>query len=157
MYRYLCPDEEGTLRRQFIRDNRAPQDESARPAQLVRVNHFPLRHRSAPIPFCPIGRRGVEFGCNPRRSSTGWHMAVENDNSTCDRDVDLTLTIDPADERPIDLARLSDLMGTAVMCYDLRTGRVVARTDENLLPVVPPELMWQCVQTGSSGVLPLSS
>jgi hypothetical protein len=84
-------------------------------------------------------------------------MAVENDNSTCDGDVDLTLTIDPADERPIDLARLSDLMGTAVMCYDLRSGRVVARTDENLLPVVPPELMWQCVQTGSSGVLPLSS
>jgi hypothetical protein len=87
-------------------------------------------------------------------------MTVENIDSTCDRcdsDVKMSLTIDRAGAGPIDLARLADLMGTGILCYNLRTGRVVDRTDENLLPVVPPELMWQCVQTGSSGIMSLSS
>jgi HD-GYP domain-containing protein (c-di-GMP phosphodiesterase class II) len=53
--------------------------------------------------------------------------------------------------------RLTELLGVPVMCYDLRSGRMIAATDERLLPVVPPELMWQCVQTGESRVLPLPS
>src|SRR5262249_14608429 len=56
-----------------------------------------------------------------------------------------------------ELGRLAELLGTAVMCYDLRSGRIVATTDESLLPVVPPELMWHCVQTGTSRVLTLTS
>jgi hypothetical protein len=56
-----------------------------------------------------------------------------------------------------ELGRLAELLGTAVMCYDLRLGRIVATTDESLLPVVPPELMWHCVQTGTSRVLTLTS
>src|SRR5579872_1875642 len=57
----------------------------------------------------------------------------------------------------VELNHLSDLLGAPVLCYDLRAGRVVASTDEHLLPAVPPELMWQCVQTGESRVLASSS
>ena len=57
----------------------------------------------------------------------------------------------------VELKRLSDLLGAPVSCYDLRTGRIVGSTDEQLLPVVPPELMWQCVQTEESRVLASSS
>ncbi len=56
-----------------------------------------------------------------------------------------------------ELGRLAELLGIPVMCYDLRTGRVVASTDERVLPVVPPELIWQCAQAGESRVLPLAS
>ena len=64
----------------------------------------------------------------------------------------------PVDQSPAtELARLAELLGTDVACYDLRSGRIVAATDDSLLPVVPPELMWQCVQTGESRVQPLSS
>ena len=52
-----------------------------------------------------------------------------------------------------ELNRLAELLGTPVLCYDLRAGRAIATTDEHLLPAVPAELMWQCVQTGESRVL----
>ncbi len=56
-----------------------------------------------------------------------------------------------------ELNRLSELLGTPVLCYDLSAGRVVATTDSRLLPAVPAELMWQCVQTGESRVEASSS
>ncbi|HLJ12465.1 MAG TPA: HD-GYP domain-containing protein [Planctomycetaceae bacterium] len=51
-----------------------------------------------------------------------------------------------------ELMRLSELLGAPAMCYDLRSGKPVAATDDELLAVVPPELMWECVQSGASRV-----
>lgn len=56
-----------------------------------------------------------------------------------------------------DLARLAELMGVPVVCYDLRLGRIVDQTNECLLPVLPAELLWNCVQTGEPGIVSMSS
>jgi HD-GYP domain-containing protein (c-di-GMP phosphodiesterase class II) len=56
-----------------------------------------------------------------------------------------------------DLERLAELLGVDVLCYDLHSGQIIGSTDISVLPVVPSELMWHCVQTGESHVLPLPS
>lgn len=86
-------------------------------------------------------------------------MAVDQINLSSETDYGSSPALDSHAETALsqELARLSDLVGVDVMCYDLRSGRIVAKTDENLLPVVPPELMWHCVQTGESRVKSLSS
>ncbi|MGE5191748.1 MAG: HD-GYP domain-containing protein [Deltaproteobacteria bacterium] len=57
----------------------------------------------------------------------------------------------------LQLDRLAELLGAHVMCCDLRSSRIVATTDESLLPIVPTELMWQCLQAGEARILPLAS
>jgi len=86
-------------------------------------------------------------------------MAVDQINQSSVTAFSSSRAFEPQCETPLalELARLADLMGVAVMCYDLRSGRIVARTADDLLPVVPPELMWHCVQTGESRVVLLSS
>src|SRR5947208_14446890 len=52
-----------------------------------------------------------------------------------------------------ELHRLAELLGLPVLCYDLRFGRVVSATNDRLLHVVPPALMWHSVQSGESQML----
>lgn len=52
-----------------------------------------------------------------------------------------------------ELRRVAAAVGLPLMAYDLRTGGVVAVTDCDLLPVVPPDLVWQCVQARKSRIL----
>ncbi len=86
-------------------------------------------------------------------------MDVDQIDLASKDDVASLALVEPHDEEALklELARLAELLGAAVMCYDLRSGRIIARTDDNLLPVVPPELMWQCVQSGECGFLSLTS
>ncbi|MBI3863890.1 MAG: HD-GYP domain-containing protein [Planctomycetia bacterium] len=51
-----------------------------------------------------------------------------------------------------ELNALAELLGVPVTCYDLRYGCAVASTADRRLPVIPPELMWHCVQSGESRV-----
>jgi hypothetical protein len=58
---------------------------------------------------------------------------------------------------PLELTWLGERLGVPLVCFDLRSGRVAASTDEQLLPVVPAELMWECVQAGEARVQNLPS
>jgi hypothetical protein len=86
-------------------------------------------------------------------------MAVEQINLASESDSASLRAFESQQEQTIalELARLAEILGVGVMCYDLRSGQKIASTDDGLLPVIPPELMWQCVQSGASRVLPLAS
>src|SRR5260370_2133226 len=86
-------------------------------------------------------------------------MAVEQINLASESDGASLRAFESQQEQTIalELARLAEILGVGVMCYDLRSGQKIASTDDGLLPVIPPELMWQCVQSGASRVLPLAS
>jgi hypothetical protein len=56
-----------------------------------------------------------------------------------------------------DLSHVADMLGVPVVCYDLRSGRITDMTQDNILPVVPADLLWHCMQTGEPRVVLLSS
>src|SRR6516165_7516495 len=87
----------------------------------------------------------------------GCGMTTDQIQIAREPDVAAPRALEREDAVSLELTWLADRLGVPVMCFDLRSGRVVACTDEQLLPVVPPELMWQCVQTGEARIQALAS
>src|SRR5262249_5114838 len=115
--------------------------------------------QSSCVPLLPGPDCDVEFGRYCRRTGAGHHMAVDQVNLTSGSGIAVSRMFEFPGDPPAstELGRLAELLGTAVTGVGLGSGRIVDTTDESLLPVAPPELMWHCVQTGTSRVLTLTS
>jgi hypothetical protein len=109
------------------------------------------------LPFCHVQPHDLEFIWI--LSSVSWNSAGDSMLVDLNRRAAAAETASAGAAKSCretsttpDLDQLAEMLGTNVMCFDLRHGRLVAGTDQSLPAIVPSELMWHCVQSAESQV-----